>query len=48
MGWLKEAKELKQMKYGHYCSMCRKLKIEPIPYHSFDINLIKELKDKLK
>lgn len=48
MGWIKDGRTILQQKYGYYCELCRKLRLEPVPYHSFTINLLDELKLKLK
>lgn len=47
MGWIKDAREIKQQKYGYYCELCRKLNLTPVPYHSFTFDLLDKLKLKL-
>jgi len=42
-----EGKEVMQTKYGHYCALCMKKNITPVPYHKFILNHLIELK-KLK
>jgi hypothetical protein len=51
MGYIQEAKEATQSIYGHYCELCRELKLEIKTYHKFtilDYNRVKELKKKIK
>ena len=45
MGWKAEAKEIKQKKYGIYCVLCREKGIEPVPYHFFEIDMIKKIQN---
>ena len=48
MSWKKEAKEITQSHYGGYCEMCRKLEIEPVPYHNFDFDEYDKIKKQFK
>ena len=45
MSWLKETKELTVAMYGGYCGMCRELGIEPVPYHSFNLEEYNNVRD---
>ena len=47
MSWIKEARSVRQSKCGAYCNLCRELKLIPVPFHSFDIDLY-ELAKKVK
>jgi predicted RNase H-related nuclease YkuK (DUF458 family) len=44
MTWKAEAKEVKQKVYGAYCSLCYKYKLNPKPYHAFEIADYSKLK----
>lgn len=44
MNWKAEDKIVTQEKYGHYCNICREIKIEPVAYHKFDVKLFDEVK----
>ena len=35
MTWKSEAKDILRRHYEGYCSMCRKLNIDPVPYRRF-------------
>lgn len=48
MGWVKEARAIKQQKYGNYCQICRELNIEPKSYTSFEVRDLEKFKITLK
>lgn len=49
MSWKREAKDITRSYYGGYCKMCRELKLDPVPYHQFNMdeyNKVINLKNK--
>ena len=48
MSWKSEAKEIKQERYGYYCTMCEKLKIKRVPYGDFNDEIYETTKKKFK
>lgn len=43
-----EARTETQKMYGAYCTWCSQLEILPVPYHSFNIKVYEETKQKRK
>lgn len=48
MSWKSEAKEIKQKRYGDYCTMCINLKIKSVPYYDFTDEIYETTKKKFK
>lgn len=44
MGWIAEARAIKQQKYGVYCVLCSQKGIGPVPYHSFTLEHLTNIK----
>lgn len=44
MTWKSCAKDILQKQYGGYCAICKELKINPVPYHSFNEKEYKRVK----
>lgn len=47
-GWKEDARSEKASQYGGYCSLCRKMKREPVTYTQFEIPMLAELKKEFR